>query len=149
MILHLNKSTNKDRKKPSEKKLWRSLLQIQISKWLVHQIIEANLLISSIIFRQRFGLFSNPTSTAIGDNGQYKPVAKRTTADGEVITAPRNFYTTKMKVGKTDKELLKAPSYISIGDPFKMNNSKSMRTIIKDGHLKAGHEKAFFPAKIV
>ena len=54
-----------------------------------------------------------------------------------------------MKTGKTDKELLKAPSYISIGDPFKMTNSKSMRTIIKDGHLKAGHEKAFFPAKTV
>ena len=54
-----------------------------------------------------------------------------------------------MKTGKTDKELLKAPSYISIGDPFKMTNSKSMRTMIKDGHLKAGHEKAFFPAKTV
>lgn len=41
------------------------------------------------------------------------------------------------------------PSYISVGDPFIMTGKMAMRPFTKDGHLKAGHEKAFKPAKII
>jgi hypothetical protein len=54
-------------------------------------------------YRPRFGLFSNPVSTAVGDNGAYRPVPKKVDADGQVKTEPRNFYTTKMKKGHTDQ----------------------------------------------
>jgi len=41
------------------------------------------------------------------------------------------------------------PTYISIGDPFIMAGKMAMRSFSKDGHLKAGHEKVFKPAKII
>jgi hypothetical protein len=41
------------------------------------------------------------------------------------------------------------PTYISVGDPFIMAGKMAMRSFTKDGHLKAGHEKAFKPAKII
>lgn len=36
-----------------------------------------------------------------------------------------------------------------LGDPFKESSGALMRTSEKDGHLKAGHDKAFKPAKTV
>lgn len=39
-------------------------------------------------------------------------------ADGKPIVGPRNFYTTRMKVGHTDSILFGRPSYISIGNAF-------------------------------
>jgi len=41
------------------------------------------------------------------------------------------------------------PSYISVDDPFIMTGKMALRSFTKDGHLKAGHEKAFKPAKII
>jgi len=101
-------------------------------------------------FRPRFGLFSLPASTAIGDNATYKPKKPRITEDGEVETDPRNFYTTKMKSGQADDVYFMRPTYVATGDPFKQAALLQMgRSEVKDGHLKAGHEKAFCPAKVV
>ena len=36
-----------------------------------------------------------------------------------------------------------------IGDPFKEKDTSMARSFVKDGHLKAGHEVAFKPAKAV
>ena len=54
-----------------------------------------------------------------------------------------------MKVGHTDKEQFMKPTYTSIDDPFVMAGKMAMRNFEKDGHLKAGHDKAFKPAKMV
>jgi hypothetical protein len=54
-------------------------------------------------FRQRFGLFSQPVSTAIGETNKYKTKPSKRNEDGEVETEPRNFYTTRMKTGKSEK----------------------------------------------
>lgn len=40
-------------------------------------------------------------------------------------------------------------SYVSVEDPFKIPVEKVMRTEVHGGHLKAGHEIAFKPAKVV
>ena len=86
-------------------------------------------------------------STAVGDTNFSVPVKPRRDEDGAVITEARNFYTTKMKTGKTDSQLFSRPSYVSTGDPFKQVAKMSLRTTVKDGHIKAGHDKAFVPAK--
>jgi hypothetical protein len=53
-----------------------------------------------------------------------------------------------MKTGKTDKILFSKPSYVTTGDPFIQVGLQTMgRSTVKDGHLKAGHERAFKPAK--
>lgn len=99
--------------------------------------------------KQRFGLFSQPVSTAIGDNNVFKKKTRNVDEDGRVITGPRNFYTTGLKVGKTDKQLFSRPTYNAIGDPFKMAAIGVTRTSKKDGHLAAGHDKNFVAAKLV
>ena len=38
---------------------------------------------------------------------------------------------------------------MKIGNPFKEAPQSLARTMVKDGHIKAGHDKAFKPAKIV
>jgi len=54
-----------------------------------------------------------------------------------------------LKKGKTENVYFsRAPSYTAIGDPFK-EPGLAMRTSVKDGHLKAGHDKPFKPAKHV
>ena len=100
------------------------------------------------LFRPRFGLFSLPASTAIGDNASYAKKKPRRTEEGDVETEPRNFYTAKMKSGQSDDVYFMRPSYVATGDPFKQAALNAMgRTEVKDGHIKAGHEKAFAPAK--
>ena len=66
--------------------------------------------------RPRFGLFSQPVSTAIGENHMFKSKDRKLDEDGHVFTGPRNFYTKKAKRGKIDAVLFGKPSYISIGD---------------------------------
>ena len=48
-----------------------------------------------------------------------------------------------------DRTLIgKNPGYNAVGDPYRMRSaSDAMRTHIKDGHIKAGHEEAFRPAR--
>ena len=88
-------------------------------------------------------------STAVGDTNFSVPVKPRRDEEGAVITEPRNFYTTKMKTGKTDAQLFMRPSYTTTGDPFKQVAKMALRTTVKDGHVKAGHDKAFCPTKEV
>ena len=68
---------------------------------------------------------------------------------GKPVVGPRNFTTKPLKKGKTENVYFsKASSYVGIGDPFK-EATLQMRVSEKDGHLKAGHDKAFAPAKHV
>lgn len=41
------------------------------------------------------------------------------------------------------------PSYVSVDDPFKLPIPICLRENVHDGHIKAGHEVAFKPAKVV
>lgn len=68
--------------------------------------------------------------------------------DGKVVTGPFFKATNPMKKGHLDKALFMRPSYIATGDPFKAAAIGMTRTTKKDGHLAAGHDKAFKPAKI-
>jgi hypothetical protein len=106
------------------------------------------------VTKPRFGLFSQPVSNAIGDNNGFQQKKRVLDEDGKVITAPRNFYTTKTKKGQVngsrhDRVYFDRPGFNAIGDPFIQAAHNALgRATIKDGHLKAGHEKAFVPAKI-
>jgi len=69
--------------------------------------------------------------------------------EGKPVVGPRNFTTKPMKKGKTENVYFaRASSYLGIGDPFK-EAAFQMRCSEKDGHIKAGHDKAFKPAKLV
>jgi hypothetical protein len=46
------------------------------------------------------------------------------------------------------KNFFKKPT-LRLGNPFKEATLNLERTMVKDGHIKAGHDKAFKPAKIV
>ena len=102
-------------------------------------------------YRPRFGLFSHPTSTAIGETNDYgkKPHPAKDEETGKPITELRNFYTRKGEKGPAiDRTLIGKPGYVAVGDPYRMRSANdAMRTMVKDGHLKAGHDAAFRPAK--
>lgn len=98
-------------------------------------------------YRPRFGLFSQPVSTAIGDTNTYKKLIPKRDEDGTVMMGPKNFYTTKGKAGKAEDVYFQKTDFICRGDPFKQAAMQSMRTEVKDGWEKAGHEKNFKPAK--
>ena len=70
------------------------------------------------LYRPRFGLFSQPVSTAIGDTNKFIEKKADKDEDGKVIIGPRNFYTKKMKRGKTDAVYFGRQSYNACGDPF-------------------------------
>ena len=70
-------------------------------------------------FRARFGLFSSPVSTAIGDTNAYPTKKPNLDEDGKVITGPFFKATNAMKKGKLDNILFSKPSYTATGDPFK------------------------------
>lgn len=101
------------------------------------------------LFRPRFGLFSQPCSTAIGDTNAYKTKGARRDEEGAVITGPRNFYTSRTKKGHTDSVYFSKPSYVCTGDLFKDAAMNSMRTNVKDGFKKGGHDLDFKPARAV
>lgn len=99
--------------------------------------------------KSRWGMFSIPISTAIGDDTYYKPKPARRDAEGAVITAPRNFTTKNPKKGNIDSVLFSKPNYISIGDPYKPPGKVPMRDSKRDGFREGGHEVNFKPAKTV
>ena len=74
------------------------------------------------LYRQRFGLFGAPASTAIGDDGEYQKTKCYKTEDG-IETQPRNFYTgLNKKFGRTRaQEGVHDPEFITnaVGDPYK------------------------------
>ncbi len=98
----------------------------------------------------RFGLFSQPGSIALGETNMFpKKVARRDPEDGSVVLGPRNFTTKPLKKGSTDNELFSAPSYNCRLDVYKPAQRDIKRTTVKDGHLRAGHDAAYKPAKTV
>tara|TARA_B100000780_G_C20744556_1_gene295758 strand:- start:46 stop:444 length:399 start_codon:yes stop_codon:yes gene_type:complete len=101
-----------------------------------------------IAYRARFGLFSAPVSTAIGETNAYPKKKANLDEDGKVITGPFFKATNAMKKGHNDAILFSKPSYIATGDPFKTAALGMMRTTKKNGHIDAGHDKAFVSAKI-
>lgn len=92
-------------------------------------------------------MFSQPVSTAIGDTNNFKKVLPPRDDSGLVVTQPKNFYTTKMKAGKGEDVYFAKGTYNCRGDPFKQVALDSMRSNVKNGWEKAGHEKQFKPAK--
>ena len=69
-------------------------------------------------YRPRFGLFSQPVSTCVGETNKFVEKKADKDEDGKVIIGPRNFYTKKMLRGKTDKVYFGRGSYNAVGDPF-------------------------------
>lgn len=53
-----------------------------------------------------------------------------------------------MKRGANDAQLFSKPSYNCLGEPFRMAGLQMGRMTKKNGHIDAGHDKAFVPAKI-
>jgi hypothetical protein len=100
-----------------------------------------------LVNQERFGLFSQPGSLAIGENTYAPKKAPNKDDDGKPVTEPPNFLTTKLKKGNTEEVLFSAPSYISTGDPYS-NKKLMMRESKKDGH-KAVSDHAFKPAKTI
>lgn len=95
------------------------------------------------MFRQRFGLFGAPTSTAIGDDGEYQKTKCYKNDDG-VETGPRNFFTGDLKKRGClrAEESVHDPGFITnaTGDPYKVAQPAGLRKFEKDGFLKGGHE---------
>lgn len=63
-------------------------------------------------FKQQFGQFSIPGNLAVGDDFHAREKPSKKTADGKVITAPRNFLTKIPKQGQTNEALFSLPEYI-------------------------------------
>jgi hypothetical protein len=102
------------------------------------------------LYRPRFGLFSQPAPIAISESNAFKQTECRKNEEGLVDTEPRNFYTTRMKKGATDKILFSKPGYNCLGDPYQeAKTSKARRPFVKDGWKMAGHDFNFKPARTV
>lgn len=69
--------------------------------------------------------------------------------DGKVVTAPRGFYTARLKKGRTDKILFSKPGYNCLGDPYNNVVTTGGRTFEHEGFRKAGHDFNFKPARTV
>jgi len=95
-------------------------------------------------------LFSAQVSNALGEtNSHGVPKVARRDEDGKVVTEPRNFYTTSVKKGHSDKVLFSKPSYVSVENPYSEPVEKVLRSADPKGHSKAGHDAIFKPAKNV
>jgi hypothetical protein len=66
-----------------------------------------------------------------------------------VVIGPRNFTTMPLKKGRTDNQLFSAASYNCREDLYKPPIREIRRSVVKDGHLQAGHDAKFRPAKTV
>ncbi|CAI2374510.1 unnamed protein product [Moneuplotes crassus] len=100
-----------------------------------------------LVNKERFGLFSQPGSLAIGENTYAPTKQAHKDEDGRVVTEPPNFLTTKVKKGNIDQVLFSEPGYITSGDPYS-DKKLIMREAKKDGH-KAVSDNAFKPAKSI
>lgn len=87
-------------------------------------------------------------SNALGDDAGFEKKTRKVDEDGKVITAPRNFFTTKTKTGRVENVYFSRGTFNAVGDPFKQVGLQTMgRSADKEGYLKAGHDKPFKPAK--
>lgn len=92
-------------------------------------------------------MFSQPTSTAIGETNAYVKVEANRDEEGAVIIGPRNFYTTGIKTGAADDSLFSRPPYAK-GDKYE-NPPQKMAPKERNTYLKGGHEVDFKPAKVL
>lgn len=69
------------------------------------------------VTHQRYGLFSYSTM-AIGDDSVGRKTKPRRDAEGAVVTEPRNFYTKRLRKGKTPDVYFEKPAFCSVGDPY-------------------------------
>ena len=121
----------------------------------------------------KHGMFQMPSTTALGDTTKYpKIIHPRDSDTGKPVTEPRNFFTSKIKTGKSDevyigadkrdfrnkmpdvnKEIYVAKSnYVANNCPYDQTAVKDAgkRTFVKNGYAQiGGHEKDFAPAKTV
>ena len=66
------------------------------------------------IYRQRFGLFSQPPPVAIGESNIYPTkTANKDEDTGKPVTGPRNFYTGQFLKGKIESHPKRGSSYFS------------------------------------
>lgn len=68
--------------------------------------------------RRRFGLFSQPTTIALGDNSLYPSKTARKGSDGKAITLPRNMLAGPNRSGVTKKDFVDAPSTVNVDDKY-------------------------------
>ena len=88
------------------------------------QLIEESLLDPT---KQRYGLFSYST-LAIGDDSIGRSTKPRRDAEGHVETAPKNFYTKRMRRGKSPDVYFTKPAFCTIGDPYVKKSPKKVVT---------------------
>lgn len=69
--------------------------------------------------KQRYGLFSFTGTLAISKTEYEQKRASRRDADGAVQLAPRNFTSCPTRKGKGNDAYFSAPTFVSIGDPYK------------------------------
>jgi|TARA_B110000305_G_C19308310_1_gene572716 hypothetical protein len=57
-------------------------------------------------------------SNAIGETNKFIEKKRNVDEDGKPRIGPRNFYTKKIKRGKTDAVYFGSQSYLAVGDPY-------------------------------
>ena len=55
---------------------------------------------------------------AVSESNAFRQTECKKDEEGDVVTAPRNFYTSRMKKGATDAILFGKPGYNCLGDPY-------------------------------
>jgi len=96
--------------------------------------------------KPRFGLFSQPVSTAIGDDSYFQAKIAKKNEDGTVVVGPRNFYTNPGKKGILQGSVFSKTSFTTVGDPYQDPGKMKLRTSQPNPELKASHEQAFKPS---
>jgi len=74
-------------------------------------------------------LFSNPASTAIGENNKFKKtIPPRDPENNGVLLGPRNFTTNKKMKGNIESGYFDKPTFLATGDIFKNAATQSLRS---------------------
>ena len=101
--------------------------------------------------KQRFGLFSQPFSTANGETNYFKPTKSRKNEDGDVQTEPTHFKAGILPHGAKGRVPNAYRDFTSTapGDPYHNPVKAGLRQYKPNEFLKGGHEKDFAMAKTV
>eukprot|EP01017_Pseudomicrothorax_dubius_P011133 TRINITY_DN14110_c0_g1_i3.p1 TRINITY_DN14110_c0_g1~~TRINITY_DN14110_c0_g1_i3.p1 ORF type:complete len:273 (-),score=73.80 TRINITY_DN14110_c0_g1_i3:333-1151(-) len=95
--------------------------------------------------KQRFGLFSQPPTLAVGDNSYFQPKKAKRDQNGKVVTEPRGVYTIGAKTG-TAKMQFTPLEYTTIGDPY-IDPARRARIEEKQNKKRGiSHDGEFKPA---
>jgi len=92
--------------------------------------------------KQRHGLFSQPITTAIGEDNLFKKPYPARDDEGKVALKPRNFTTKQLKKGKNLDSIYfqKPASYVCTGDVYKNPPEAQLRGAVKDGYKEIGKQ---------